>query len=86
VFLPPERMADAIEENITRADNLWNLYKQGIYVDSDGNRKDLKDLDASGKKKYEKKIKINFAKKIAIKQYVKLLRGKVKNMPVGNPK
>jgi len=83
VFLPKEKMADAIEENITRADNLWDMYKSGTYIDPDGNKKDVSEMDKGQKKKYEKKIKINFAKKLAIKQYVKLLRGKIKNMPMG---
>ena len=84
VFISRLQMADAIDENLNKADNLWKQYKSGTYTDNDGNKKQVSDLTKSEKKKYEKKIKLSFTKRLAISQYSKMLRGKIKNMPGGS--
>jgi NAD+--asparagine ADP-ribosyltransferase len=82
VFIPPELMADALQRNIDGSDELVKKYKDGIYVDDDGKEKSIDELSKSECKAYYKKIHLPFTKKMAIRGYVRLLRGQIKNMPV----
>ena len=82
IFIPPDKMADALQKNLDSADDLYDKFKDGVYVDDNGTEKNVNDLTKSEQKKYLQKIKLPFTKKLAIRGYIKLLKGQVKNMPV----
>lgn len=83
IYVPPEKMADALESNLNAKDKLWKLFsEEGIVITEDGQKVSRRELSNGYVKKYEKRIKLGWTKTLVIRQYIKLLRGKIKNMPV----
>jgi uncharacterized paraquat-inducible protein A len=85
LFLDKIWMANAIEKNITSQEKLYDKYKNDkiVVCSSCGieNKYDNNIIKCNkcgleiNTKKYGKSIKLNFAKKISIKLYIKYLRG-----------
>lgn len=77
MFIPADKIADAIEKNIEKQEDLVSMFKvDGKYIDDSGVVKDVSDLSKSEHKKYLKKISLSFVKKGAMRSYVRYLRGK----------
>ena len=80
IFFPPDKMAEAIEKNLQKQEDLVDMFKkEGLYINEDGHKKTVSDLSKSEQKKYLKKITLSFTKKMAMRAYIKMLRGKVRN-------
>lgn len=87
LFLDPEWVASAIEKNIESQEKLFEQYrKENVVICDKCGTKNIaehrhfkckecfKEIDS---KKYKKSIKMPYTKKMAMKLYVKYLRGKV---------